>query len=106
MPPGFAQAGVVPWSSTMARCLFTVVDTFLIRGRGLVPVPGIIPVGDERFRVGDPLLMKRPDGTTLRTVIGRLEHLHPNPRHDVVVLLEELGKEDVPIGTEVWSVDS
>ena len=75
----------------------------MIRGRGRVPVPGIIPVGDERVRAGDPLLLRRPDGSELRTTIGSLEILDPNPTHQVVVLLKELGKEDVPIGTEVWS---
>jgi hypothetical protein len=76
----------------------------MIRGRGLVPVPGIVPVGDERFRAGDPLLLKRPDGSELRTTIGSLEILDPNPTNQVAVLLKELGKEDVPVGTEVWSV--
>jgi hypothetical protein len=76
----------------------------MIRGRGLVPVPGIVPVGEERFRAGDPLLLKRPDGTELRTTITSLEIMNPNPRHEVVVLLKELTKEDVPVGTEVWSV--
>jgi hypothetical protein len=36
-----------------ARCLFVVSDTFAIKGRGLVLIPGIKPEGDERFRVGD-----------------------------------------------------
>lgn len=63
-----------------------------------------MPVGDERFRAGDPLLLKRPDGSELRTRIGSLEVLDPHPTHQVVVLLKELGKEDVPLGTEVWSV--
>ena len=75
----------------------------MIRGRGLIPVPGIIPVGEERFRVGDALMLKRPDGTELHTTIGSLEILSPNPAKEVVVVLKELGK-DVPIGTEVWSV--
>ena len=66
-------------------------------------VPGILPQGDERFRVGDPLLLKRPDGTESRVNIGGLELLTPNPRHDVVVMLKNLNKQDVPVGTEVWS---
>jgi hypothetical protein len=28
------------------------------------------------------------------------------PHEDVVILLKGLGKEDVPIGTEVWSEDA
>jgi hypothetical protein len=77
----------------------------MIRGRGLVPVPGIVPVGDERFGIGDSLLLKRPDGTEVHTTIHGLECLDPNLTNQVVVLLKELAKEDVPNGTEVWSVE-
>ena len=90
----------------MARRLFTVEDTFLISGRGLVPIPGIVPEGEERFRVGDAIMLRRPDGSLLAWEIGGLEILTGGPpHHDVVLLLKGLGKEDVPIGTEVWSVD-
>ena len=88
----------------MARHLFSVEDTFLVRGRGLVLVPGIVPQGEERFRVGDPILLKRPGGAELCATISGLELLTPNPNHEVVILLKGLGKQDVPIGTEVWSV--
>jgi hypothetical protein len=83
--------------------LFIVEDTFAIKGRGLVLAPGIVPVGEERFRVGDPLLLKRPDGSTVDVSIGGVELLCPNPRHNVVIMLKGLSKEDVPVGTEVWS---
>jgi hypothetical protein len=33
---------------------------------------------------------------------GSLEIINPNPNHEVVIVLKELAKEDVPIGTEVW----
>ena len=89
----------------MARRLFTVEDTFTIRGRGLVLVPGIIPVGTERFKVGDPIILLRPDGTKLCSPIGGLELSTPNPNHDVRIFLNGRSKADVPIGTEVWSVD-
>jgi translation elongation factor EF-Tu-like GTPase len=90
----------------MARRLFVVEDTFFIKGRGLIPVPGIIPRGNERFRVGDPIVLQRPDGSTLAWRIGGLEMIHTAvPRDDVVILLSGLAKEDVPIGTEVWSVN-
>jgi hypothetical protein len=88
----------------MARRLFTVADTFVIRGRGLVPVPGIVPVDDERFRVGDPIQLRRPDGLVVHTRIGGLEMLDPNPSNEVVILLKDLTKQDVPVGTEIWSV--
>jgi hypothetical protein len=91
----------------MARRLFIVEDTFIIKGRGLVPVPGIVPQGEERFRVGDPILLQRPDGSSLAWQIGGLELICGGPpRDDVVVLLKGLDKEAVPVGTEVWSVDA
>jgi hypothetical protein len=80
----------------LARRLFTVSDTFTLRGHGLVLVPGLHPVGEERFRVGDSILLKRPDGLEIRTTIGGLELPTPNPKHEVVIMLTELSKGDVP----------
>lgn len=88
------------------RKLFTVEDTCLIMGLGLVPVPGIIPRGEERFRVGDPILLTRPDGSSLPWQIRGFEFsCGEPPRDDVHILLKGLDKQDVPIGTEVWSFD-
>ncbi|QOV89772.1 hypothetical protein [Humisphaera borealis] len=89
----------------MPRLLFKVEDTFLIRARGVVLVPGIVPVGGERFRIGDGLRLKRPDGTEVETAIGGLDMFTCTTKPDVPVLLKGLRKEDVPVGTEVWSVD-
>ncbi len=63
----------------------------------------MIPEGDERFRVGDRIALRRPDGSSIDTQIGGLELLDPDPRRDVVIMLKGLAKEDVPVGTEVWS---
>ena len=92
----------------MTRCLLVVEDTFLIKSRGLVVVPGLLPQGEERFRTGDPILLKRPDGSCLEWTIGEIEMIlmtPPKPRDDLAILLKDLSKDDVPIGTEVWSVD-
>ena len=90
----------------MARRLFVVEDSFLIKGRGLVPVPGIVPQGEEGFSVGDPISLVRPDGSMLAWQIGGLEMIHTTVRRDdVVILLTGLAKDEVPISTEVWSVD-
>jgi hypothetical protein len=92
----------------MARRLFVVEDTFLIKGRGLVPVPGIVPEGEERFRLGDLIVIKRPDGSCLGATIGGIEIFStpPRTRDDFAIVLKDLNKEDVPIGSEVWSVDA
>jgi hypothetical protein len=95
----------------MARRLFNVTNLFTIRGWGIVLLPGIVPINHERFGPGDPLLLKRPDGTELQTRIKWLEwrgtylEESPGPR-PYTVLLEGLIEEDVPQGTEVWSVDA
>lgn len=89
----------------MGRRLCIVEDTFTIAGRGLTFIPGIVPAGDERFYIGDPILLKRPDGSSIQTSIAGIG-LVGGAGHaaDVPVLLRGLTKEDVPIGTEVWSV--
>jgi hypothetical protein len=71
----------------MPRRLFTVTETFMVPGCGMVLIPGIAPVGNERFQVGDPLLLKRPDSSEIPTTIGSLEFRCPNPKDEVVVML-------------------
>ena len=89
----------------MARRLFTVENTFVISGRGLVTLPGIVPEGDELFRVGDTLRLRRPDGSEILAKIDGLELMIPNPDHEVVVLFNHLTKENVPAGTEIPPID-
>jgi len=86
------------------RRLFTVTDTFTVTRRGLVLLPGLIPIGTERFKAGDPILLRSPDGRETRTSIGALELPHPNPENEVLIMLRDLARDDVPVGTEVWSV--
>ena len=90
----------------MARQLFVVDDTFEIKGRGLILAAGISPEGEERFRVGDLIRLQRPDGSAAVVRIDGLEILSPNLRNIFPILLTSVSKNDVPIGTEVWSVDS
>ena len=63
----------------MGRRLFIVEDAFFIKGRGLVPVPGIVPQGEERFHVSDPIVLKLPDGSRLEWTIGGIEMIHCTP---------------------------
>ena len=91
----------------MARLLFVVEDTFFIKGRGLVLVPGIVPQGEER--IGDTLVFKRPDGSHLKWTIGGFEMIHctpPKQTTDMFIVLKGLNQDDVPIGSEVWSIDA
>jgi len=87
----------------MARTLFTVEDAFTIRGRGTILVPGLIPQGDERFRVGDLVRLLRPDGSEVEKPIGGIDMFNV-PAHGGYAIVVALPKQEVPIGTEVWSV--
>ena len=86
----------------MARLAFTVADSFLVRGVGLLLAAG---VGDLRppLRIGHRLLLVRPDGSKVVSVVRSLQMLHaptvvPNP----FISLPEMQPVDVPPGTAVW----
>jgi hypothetical protein len=87
----------------MSRLLFTVESTFLLPRHGLVLLPGIVAIGDESFRIGSPLLLRRPDGIEVRASIAGIEIPNPNPSHAFVPLIKGFDKEEVPIGTQVWN---
>lgn len=89
------------------RLLFTVIEVFTAPGRGIVLLPELRPVGEERFSVGDPLIVQRPDGTEVMVQIAGLEFLKASDGScQLLVMLSGKSKEDVPVGTEVWSVAS
>ncbi len=79
--------------------LFIVEQAFLITGRGVVLLPGL---GEKYIPVGSPIRLVRPDGSTLDTKIRGIGF---NEFHDILVG-QELRKEDVPIGTEAWMVET
>jgi hypothetical protein len=90
----------------MARLLFTVTETFTVQGRGIVLLPELKPIGEERFSVGELLALKWPDGAKGVVRIGGLELAKPvrGGGCQLVVMLSRKSREEVPIGTEVWSV--
>jgi hypothetical protein len=91
----------------VARLLFVVQDTFTIKEQGLILHPGLIPEREEHFRIGDPILLRRPDGTALKWQIDGLGLIHtPKPCNEVPVFLKGLSKDDVPAGTECWTIDA
>lgn len=93
----------------MSELLFTVEDRFLIRGHGLLLVPGIADGGDPRIHAGDPVLLKMPDGSSKRWTIGGLQisleqPIRPPSERKRPILFIGLDTDQVPVGTEVWSV--
>jgi translation elongation factor EF-Tu-like GTPase len=89
----------------MQQLLSIVEDLFQISGRGLIVVPGIPSSGNWKIKIGDPLVLKRPDGIELTTIVSGIEmlaHTRPGPHPMPILLGAEVTKEDVPIGTELW----
>ena len=92
------------------KFLCTVQDAFEIAGRGCVLTPGISKTtpSDIKIKTHDQILLRRPDGSVLRTHIEGVAMLDRRDRSwcAPILLPSEFGKADVPIGTEIWLDDS
>ncbi len=88
----------------MNTLLFTVVDTFLIEKRGLV-LAADARSDQVSLRVGESIELRRPDGSTVvSTVAGIARFVPHDPERTLDILLPpDISKEDVPVGTQVWS---
>jgi len=91
-----------------AGYLLTVTDTFAIRGRGLILAPDVDLGTNAQLTLAVEL--RRPDGSRIRTsALAQVPFVSPpNPdrllRH-MLTLPAEVGKDEVPVGTEVWVVE-
>jgi hypothetical protein len=88
----------------MPRLLSKVEDTFELSGRrGVVVAPGIPRGADLRIKVGDPVWLRRPDGTEVRSSVVGIEMLSPpHPASIPLLIGPDLTKGDLPVGTEIW----
>ena len=77
--------------------LFTVKETFLLTGLGIVLTPGL---GDKMVRVGQNIRLIRPDRSIIHTTIQGITFETKD-----ILLGGQLTKEDIPIGTEVWLIE-
>jgi hypothetical protein len=89
------------------RLMLRVDQTFAVRERGVVVAP-FLPVAelaDVRFGVKVRVELRRPDGTR-QTVLGSMNIPRivrtEGPRLVGCLLLHDIDKSDVPIGSEVW----
>lgn len=88
----------------MPRVLLTVEETFTVAGRGVVLLPKLEPIGDERFAAGDPIRIRRPAGTDLDDFLQGVEFLMTKTDSCLVILLpRHVEQSDVPVGSDVWS---
>ncbi len=80
----------------------------------LLLYPGIAVESGEVFRPGDSLLLKRPDGSMVNARIGGFLEVSYNRTcqgvthwvtYDSCIAMPDLDRDEVPPGTEVWSVD-
>ena len=88
----------------MNRRLFTVVDTFLISGRGLILAADVLPE-QVQLKVNESIELRRQDGSSIITKVVGIEFASPPDanRPLAILLPSDIHKEQVPIGTEVWS---
>jgi hypothetical protein len=90
----------------MGTLLSKVEAVFSISGRGCVIAPGIPKGGASRVKMGDALVLKRPDGRELRTHVRGIEMGGAPQSLGIPILVgADLVKDDIPIGTEVWTTE-
>jgi hypothetical protein len=89
---------------TVAERLLTVEDAFVARGTGVHVMPRFTA---ERAQPRPfAVTLRRPDGTeqSARATVEVAHMRGPLAPFAMYVLLD-VAPEDVPIGTEIWSVD-
>lgn len=93
----------------MAVHLFNVDELFDIEGRGVVVVTDLTyETVAASLRIGDRICIKGSSGDSLITSIAGIEHFDPSaPRQRFSFLLPlDVRKEDIPIGSSVFSVSN
>lgn len=91
----------------MAAFISKAEETFQITSIGCVVVPGLPrDASGVNLKVGDPLVLKRPDGSEIVTTFRGFMMGSRHPSGCVPICLgKEIGKEMVPPGTELWTTE-
>ena len=85
------------------RHLLTVEDRFLIRGRGVVLLPGLSEGAASGVRRGCRVEIRFPGRAAVSAEVGGLEVATCTPVGLPLMLLVGVTAEDIPVGAEVWS---
>lgn len=65
----------------------------------LVAIPAL-----EEVKAGDPLELRRPDGTTIKTTLYGLDWPSPTCGQMGLSVNKPLTQADIPVGTEIWKM--
>jgi hypothetical protein len=89
---------------------FTVADVFLIEGRGCVLVPGLPTEPDSPVvKTGARIRLQTPTGRVIDTSIKAIEMINYRKKPEKIcvpiLLPKDIGKDDVPVGTEVFLLE-
>lgn len=89
----------------MTTHISNVEAAFEITSRGCIVVPGMpLDLAAVNLKVGDRIVLKRPDGSEIETQVRGFEMGSRNRSGCVPILLgEELTKDMVPAGTQLWT---
>jgi hypothetical protein len=88
----------------MAEFLFTIQETYGFESVGLI-VAVDIKIKDAKLKKGDEIELRRAEGLPLITKVESIPMINPHDPEQLFSfsLPEGINKEDVPVGTEVWS---
>ncbi len=84
--------------------IMTIDDVFVIEAwGGLIVVPGPL-IADGPARPEGPVLLRRPDGSSVTAVLrmGEIFQTPPPKERRWGCLLKGVEQADVPVGTEIW----
>lgn len=87
----------------MKKFIFNVADVW--QEPNHIVVISDVPDTEADFRHGDLLELRRPDGSVVQAKGGSI-FFDPPAERPCAVVFQELKKEDVPLGTQVWLVNS
>jgi hypothetical protein len=84
--------------------LFQLDEVFEIRGRGCVLVPGVPYKPLQNVVAGSPIVIERPDGSRLETMILAFEMINRGRpmEHAPFSVPKHISKEELPPGSQVF----
>lgn len=85
----------------MRQKIFVIEDHFQIKGRGLIIV-GKIEKELTELKIGTPMIICRPDGSEVETKVAGIDMFSPPNFEFEAILVYNLTKDDIPIGSSVF----